>query len=1498
METSNPKVLNSWLLFVTVLVIVVAFVFYSFVYVKNNEKEQIAKRFRVLAQIGENIIKKEEGFRGVAGDAIKRIDRLDISSKIKVKLKTILQQKDESGQNKDYQEEYKNLLSGLTKIIKQSNEILEIGRGRLPPGSNFLALKSFEAAIGDDSNNTDLKLKILKDIEDGDEENKTNGDKSEVFVIYVSTKDFFEPLKRPDVFDELIVFKDKNKAAKGDKQTGSDNAGEDSSVLYHTFPGDIHISGADELKSFKNGIESACLKDVAISNKNYKLFLQAVKLSSGSGNRKWYVGGLIDETKFSRETRQLEAGTIIFWLIISSLFILAIPVVKLFLMSRFEQLKNKDVILSTIAIALGTILLILLVLFFHQQASDTNNVQKNLNALAQKIKVNFTVELQNAYKQLKKYDHDFREFGSKSYDSSKVSEFKFRTADNVMNFLSEPKFERIIVSSKLKDLKKWIDMSGLKDLFAWEEWKDEFKKRSSPSFYNLFKVVFWMDANGKQILQFFTRNYFSPLSELGNRKYFQEVGNWRLPGFPDSPFMLESITSVTSGEKLAAVSMRSDLELKNDADSQETTKAKAAVLTTRLTSLIDTIMPVGYGFCVIDDSGKVWFHSNSERNLQENFIEEAEKDKELLSAVYAKQSRYIDLDYQSKEHKCFIMPLANIPLYIVTFHDLAYTQSIQADIFLYTFFSLITLFVFYGLLFVITAGINYRRSLLEGKYVSFAWLRPLKEKKGDYQCLIILNIVIILFLIIFKWLVDDAGTIFLCISAILFSFTYNYFILTRKSNKEYRLREHGLLVFFLVLLLAIDFIAWLIMDKFLFLLMFQVILLIFDMFGIIKISRHKSPSVHGKSRICLFFEKQLPGCTDFFSRKSYVCFLLSWLALSYLIPTVMFYLDAYRHENEVALKYHQLKLAKHIETRNFEIDKFYRENMYNPGPGSIVDKIIKQRQHAGIYANIIGNTRVIPVTPDKTKDTEWGKISGNSNFDEILYRFRPCLNPIAVEKRNLVFSASSDESRTWRKANNKIYLEYRINNSPNNNNHRLYVVSNIKYPGILSSGFSLLLFGTALFLILVLAYFLIRTAAMKIFSLNLIGRSKYERTHNDIRREIRDSIAAGSNLIIYCQTEEEMDYCVKLFYKGYRKKGQSIPNGNSKDESKSIKADFLDLNSDKWDPGKITGDRINKVVLIENFQLSANDMEENLKKINRVIPLLRSPRTQVVIPTSTLLPELIEYYGENLSVLTAKNKEDSAFPGEIKLQFKKIIDLLNEANTHLVSIYPHLVTIGKDRIHPQTNERALYPRIENIEDKSVRTLILDEFDSIAYFEKIQYSVERYYRELEAKNDSSGKKSGPITKEKIILKIEELSQHYYKQLLNSCTRKEKYVLYDFAQNMLVNTNNWDTLNILLKKGLMTYDGTFKLMNESFRNFILSSITPVEAKELVKGLNGQVNWKSYKAPLLLIALGAAVFLAFQENLLSNVNAIITTAIGGIAMLTKVSGIFSNFSLGSSK
>lgn len=194
--------------------------------------------------------------------------------------------------------------------------------------------------------------------------------------------------------------------------------------------------------------------------------------------------------------------------------------------------------------------------------------------------------------------------------------------------------------------------------------------------YDLFKSLFWIDEEGRQILQFSTRKNGGRLIDVSGRSYFQDAGNWRLPGNSEVRFMLQSITSMTSGEQLAAISMPSHLVLKKRKTEQTTgteknrptesgeniaVKAKVVAMTTQPTSLLNTVMPEGYGFCIIDRSGEVWFHSNTRRNLQENFVHEVENNRTLVSALNSSRAKIVSLDYQDIGHRCYIMPIPNMP---------------------------------------------------------------------------------------------------------------------------------------------------------------------------------------------------------------------------------------------------------------------------------------------------------------------------------------------------------------------------------------------------------------------------------------------------------------------------------------------------------------------------------------------------------------------------------------------------------------------------------------------------------------------------------------------------------------------------------------------------------------------------------------------------------------------------------------------------------------------
>jgi len=195
-----------------------------------------------------------------------------------------------------------------------------------------------------------------------------------------------------------------------------------------------------------------------------------------------------------------------------------------------------------------------------------------------------------------------------------------------------------------------------------------------------------------------------------------------------------------------------------------------------------------------------------------------------------------------------------------------------------------------------------------------------------------------------------------------------------------------------------------------------------------------------------------------------------------------------------------------------------------------------------------------------------------------------------------------------------------------------------------------------------------------------------------------------------------------------------------------------------------------------------------------------------------------------------------------------------------------------------------YPGIEKIQDDDMRSLIENEFQAAEHFKKIFPGVYRYSKYLAIKNRDV---PGIETREEMIIKIQELMQQYYNELLSSCSKKEKYILYDIAQDMFVNVNNLDAINTLLKKGLLVYDGEFKLMNESFRNYILRAIDADELNQYMRTL--YPKWRSYKAPLLFIAFGVAVFLAFQGDLLGKVDALVATALGGVAIVTKFSTVF---------
>lgn len=1514
--TRSPRVLNSWLLFTTVGVIAVVFFFYLFIYVENNEKQQISKRFRVLGQMCKNVRDKKNALDKMVKNAVEatqyKLIIWDFKDKKKKELAKVFQKKINVRRIEDELIDAESL-----KIIESDN---------LSTRDNIV----FDEFIG--------------------------GKKSFQYYIYMEKDKFFTSLLRKDVFDGLIILEkndiQKLESKEKKKETNCSPASKVCyKVYYHSFNGDLELNNPG-LLSKKNNLFSAGTHVTAkIFNKSHHMFFMPVELEDGN---MWYIGGVIASEKFQEQVRRLTSELVILLLIVFLIFIFLIPLLKLYLMSANDQLHPMDAVLTSMALMLIITLVILLNILNFQEFKDEKMIEKNLETTAQSIESNFYKELNNAYSTLKQFD---------SYESpghTWLNTGLIPGHNSVYNILASPR----VSSSRSVPI---IDYNQL-DAFIRQLLPYPYPPRYGPcnflfrplnflnlgcdllkTFsgqmpssrylhrYNLFKLIFWMDKNGRQITELQTRNYGGSLSTLAHRNYFKNAGKWLLPGNnpkSNARFMLESITSSTSGEKLAAISMVHSRPKAPGKTFLE--NAVVAAMTTRLTSVIDTVMPLGYRFAIIDHTGKTWFHSNTDRNLQENFIEETGSDKQLRSAIYAKQERSFIIYYQGKKQRCHIIPLQHLPLFLVTFFDSDYSISTNTGIIINTVLFIGIILIFNGLLFFVSGIINYKSPSLGQQYIYFDWMRPrvCDRSKRTYTNLIAVNIGIALAVVLAQIWAGRFTALFMCLSGLVFSFSYNYTAMSRLIHpcyKKCRINTPGMILFLVGFLVLIDFISGFAVpfSQFVLLVVFQVVVLIF----LWQMYRFIPPQV-----------KENGGSINenlIMRRYTYVIF--SWLIVVCAVPLLIFYNDAYNAEQELSVKYSQHELAKAIEARNKSIDAFYQKKMNPPGGTSpLLEQTRNQRKQAGIYAGAVGFE--YPLGKKSLQILEQLPAPGEGKEDTA-YLFQIPFETHANKKRTLMFPAASDRSLTWKKdpARGKIYLEYRLQEPGKNKNpDDIKIGSQLKYFHHTFSGWSFLLSLSALIGTLIAAYYLVRFETRNIFGLKLLkdvnppppgdvspvntgrhngqGIGPPNHQNDPVSISIRNHVEAGSHILLLCRTQSQVDDFIN----------SSSHHVMECCEFEEIKlADLPSLTEPTGQPDQNgqtgqtkqkTAPQSYRVYQVRHchFDPDNSSQHENLKKkikrVENLIQLMKNPSVRLVIPALLPFSEIAYLYETAADNLPDENKSGKD-GNNTAAQMRRLADLLVQAEKSMVPIY---MPINCDcQPNPQ------YEWIGKIDDEEIKELIENEFKPSPYFKKIEKAVYNKYIELEDDLPVAGstviqdskslydqlkarlsawfksktdrykeQKARNLKMEKLILTIRDLSHSYYYNLLQSCTHSEKYILYDLARDMLINPTSRETIGVLVQKGLLVYDGTVNFMNESFRSYVLSTIDTQEAKELIEDISVHGRWKAYRAPISLFILGSFIFLAFQRDLLSDLDAALTALVGGIAILTKFTGLFSNW------
>ena len=158
----------------------------------------------------------------------------------------------------------------------------------------------------------------------------------------------------------------------------------------------------------------------------------------------------------------------------------------------------------------------------------------------------------------------------------------------------------------------------------------------------------------------------------------------------------------------------------------------------------------------------------------------------------------------------------------------------------------------------------------------------------------------------------------------------------------------------------------------------------------------------------------------------------------------------------------------------------------------------------------------------------------------------------------------------------------------------------------------------------------------------------------------------------------------------------------------------------------------------------------------------------------------------------------------------------------------------------------------------------------------------------------------LTEEGTIVNVDELTfklqvtaQYFYMYIWKSLTKEEKFLLYDLAEDNLVNSYDEYNLNLLLAKGVIIRDegvGMLRLFNKGFRNFILTAIGNSEAMKIKRSIKDNGNWNRLKSPLLIILMAILVFLlTSQQEIYSRLLSYVAALTAGVPVILRLFSFF---------
>jgi hypothetical protein len=286
------------------------------------------------------------------------------------------------------------------------------------------------------------------------------------------------------------------------------------------------------------------------------------------------------------------------------------------------------------------------------------------------------------------------------------------------------------------------------------------------------------------------------------------------------------------------------------------------------------------------------------------------------------------------------------------------------------------------------------------------------------------------------------------------------------------------------------------------------------------------------------------------------------------------------------------------------------------------------------------------------------------------------------------------------------------------------------------------------------------------------------------------------------------------------------------------------------------------VVALDHFDFNMDNSLKNQTRLQLLERLVYKDRCRVVLVSST---DPVYYLSEEDSRILADTPDLAA---ELLERWTRVMSAFHKVN---------FADPGMAAFDGLVNRKDLQeqPLIQWMKEECSHTAYLRAFGMLV-FQRHQPAGPGYL-------------APPFDAQKELDELVEHSESYYSMLWSTLSAREHLVLYQLAKDGFANTKNERAIRQLQRKGLILSAPMLRIMNESFRLFVLKAQDQREIADWEQQ-GQQSSWRSVKIVFIATAVGLACWLFYAQKDLFQVSIGYVVSFGAAA--TAIANVLSGF------